>query len=139
GQAGGVAQNLGADDVAVQLLQDEDESHKPEGLDGVGDEDQQGGGHRADEGTEEGDDVGEADDDRHQQGAGEAHNDADDIAQHADDGRVHNLANDEPAEGAVNIGDLLQNQVGPVGAEDAVEQQLALGRKPFAGGEKVHR
>ena len=40
GQTRGVAQDLGSDDVAVQLLQDQDEEDEPEGLDGILDQDE---------------------------------------------------------------------------------------------------
>lgn len=40
GKAGGVAQNFGSDDVAVQLLQNQHEQHEPQRLDGVLDEDE---------------------------------------------------------------------------------------------------
>ena len=53
GKAGGVAKNLGSDDVAVQLLQNQYEQHEPQRLDGVLDENEQGGGNGTDEGTEE--------------------------------------------------------------------------------------
>ena len=94
GKAGGVAKNLGSDDVAVQLLQNQYEQHEPQRLDGVLDENEQGGGNGTDEGAEEGDHVGHTDDHRHQQRTGELENQTADIAQHADDGRVHDLAVD---------------------------------------------
>ena len=54
GKAGGVAQDLGSDDVAVQLLQNQHEQHEPQRLDGALDEDEQRGGNGTDEGAEEG-------------------------------------------------------------------------------------
>ena len=65
---------------------------------GVLDQDEQGGGDGTDEGAEEGDDIGHADDDRHQQGTGELEDQAGNIAQHADDGGIQDLAVDEAAE-----------------------------------------
>ena len=44
-------------------LQHQNEQHEPERLDGVLDQDEQGGGNGTDEGAEEGDDIGHADDD----------------------------------------------------------------------------
>ena len=57
GKTGGVAQDLGADHVSVQLLQHQNEQDEPQRLDGVLNEDQQGGGHGTDERAEEGDHI----------------------------------------------------------------------------------
>ena len=139
GKSGGVAQDLRADDVAVQLLEHQNEEHEPEGLDGTLDEDEQGGGDRTDEGAEEGDDVGDADDDGHQQSAGELENDAGKVAEHANDGRVQNLAVDEAAEHPVCVKDFFLNELRPAGLEDAVKDHLGLLDKLFAAGQQVDR
>ena len=139
GKAGGVAQNFGSDDVAVQLLQYQHKQHEPQRLDGVLDEDEQGGGDGTDEGAEEGDDVGYTDDHRHQQRTGELEDQTADIAQHADDGRVHDLAVDEAAEHPVCVFHFLGDQLRPAGADDAVQHQLALLDEPLAAGQHIHR
>ena len=54
GKTGGVAQNFGPDDVAVQLLQNQHEQHEPQRLDGALDEDEQRGRNGTDKGAEEG-------------------------------------------------------------------------------------
>ena len=66
-QAGRVAQNLGAEDVAVKLLQGKDKQHKIYRLHRADDHDQDGAGDCADKWPEKGDDIGHADDDGNQQ------------------------------------------------------------------------
>ena len=138
GKAGGVAQDLGSDDVAVQLLQNQHEQHEPQRLDGALDEDEQGGGDGTDEGAEERDHVGHTDDHRHQQRTGELEDQTADIAQHADDGRVHDLAVDEAAEHLVCVEDFLLDELRPVGLDDAVEDHLGLFGELFAAGQQVN-
>ena len=138
GKAGGVAQNFGPNDVAVQLLQNQHEQHEPQRFDGVLDEDEQGGGDSTDEGAEEGDHVGHTDDHRHQQRTGELEDQTADITQHADDGRVHDLAVDEAAEHFVRVLHFLGDQLRPAGADDAVQHQLALLHEPLTAGQHIH-
>ena len=137
-KASGVAQDLRADDVAVQLLEHQNEEHEPEGLDGTLDEDEQRCRHGTDEGTEEGDDVGDADDDRHQQRARELEDDAGEVAEHTNDGGVHDLAVDEAAEHLVCVEDFLLDELRPVGLDDAVEDHLGLLGELFAAGQQVN-
>ena len=139
GKTGGIAQDLGSDDVAVQLLQHQNKQDEPQCLDGVLDEDEQCGGDGTDEGTKEGDHVGDADDHRHQQRTGEPEDQAADVAQHADDGGVHDLAVDEAAEHPVCIESFFGDELCPVGLEDAVEHQLCLLYKPLAAAQHIHR
>ena len=120
GKAGGVAKDLGSDDVAVQLLQNQHEQHEPQRLDGVLDEDEQGGRDGTDEGPKEGDDVGHTDDDRDQQRAGKLEDEAGDVAQHTDDGGIQDLAVDEAAEHFIGVEDLFQNDIRPAGLDEAV-------------------
>lgn len=60
GDAGGIAQDLGADDVAVDLLQNDDEDDEDQALLGAHQQDQEGTGYCAQERPEEGDHVGDA-------------------------------------------------------------------------------
>ena len=139
GKTGGIAQNLGSDDVAVQLLQNQHEQHEPQRLDGVLDEDEQGGRDSTDKGAEEGDHVGHTNDHRYQQRTGELEDQTADIAQHADDGGVHDLAVDKAAEHFVCVLHFLSDQLRPAGADDAVQHQLALLHEPLAAGQHIHR
>ena len=139
GKAGGVAQNLRPDDVAVHLLQDQNEQDEPERLDGVLDEDEQGGRDGTDERPEEGDDVGHTDDDRDQQRAGELEDEAGDVAQHTDDGGIQNLAVDEAAEHFIGVEDLFQNDIRPAGLDEAVQDHLALLAELLPASQQIHR
>ena len=60
GDAGGIAQDLGADDVAVDLLQNDDEHDEDQALLGAHQQDQERTGYCAQERPEEGDHVGDA-------------------------------------------------------------------------------
>ena len=139
GKAGGVAQNLRPDDVAVHLLQNQNEQDEPERLDGVLDEDEQGGRDGTDERPEEGDNVGHTDDDRDQQRTGELEDEAGDVAQHTDDGRIQNLAVDEAAEHPVSVTDLLHDEVGPTGLDQTIKDELALLPEFLPAGQQIHR
>ena len=66
GQAGAVAQDGGANDVSVQLLQCQNKEAKPEALDGSLNHDQKGGRDAADEGAEERNDICNTNNGRHQ-------------------------------------------------------------------------
>ena len=89
-------------------------------------------------GAEEGDDIGDADDDRHQQCAGELEDDAGEVAEHTNDGGVHDLAVDEAAEHLVCVEDFLLDELRPVGLDDAVEDHLGLLGELFAAGQQVN-
>ena len=56
-------QDLGADDIAVQLLQKEHENGKVQGFFGGGQQNEEGAGNGPQEGAEEGDHIGDADKD----------------------------------------------------------------------------
>lgn len=60
GQTRGVAQDLGADDVAVDLLQNDDEHDEDQALLGAHQQDQERAGRSTQERPEEGDHVGDA-------------------------------------------------------------------------------
>lgn len=79
------------------------------------------------------DDIGDADDDRHQQRARELEDDAGKVAEHANDGGVHDLAVDEAAEHLVCVEDFLLDELRPVGLDDAVEDHLGLFGELFCG------
>ena len=66
-QAGRVAQNFGAEDIAVKLLQGENEQHKINRLNRADYHDQDGARNRTDERPEKRDDIGYTDDNRNQQ------------------------------------------------------------------------
>ena len=80
GQAGAVAQDLGPQDVAVKLLQSDDQGKEPQGGPGVHDHQDEQTGNGADDGAEEGDHVGDAHGDAHQHGVRDAQDEAQDEA-----------------------------------------------------------
>ena len=139
GKAGGVAEDLRADDVAVQLLQDQDEEDEPDGLDRVLDQNQQGGRDGTDERAEEGDNVRHANDDRDEQCARELDDDADDVAENTDDGGIQNFAVDESTEHFIGVEDFLHDEICPMRLDDAVQNHLGLLRELLAAGEQVNR
>ena len=86
------AEDLGADDVAVHLLEGEDEHQEVKRLDGRIQQDQKQAGDRAEERAEEGDHVGHAHDHGHQRRVREFEDCGEEEAQNADNKRVQQLA-----------------------------------------------
>ena len=110
-QARRVAQNFGADDVAVHLLQDDDEDQEDETFVGVGQQEQKRRGDGPKEGTEDGDDVGDAHDGADETGVGDAQNGQAGGTEQADDEGVQQLAGDEIGKDAVDDPQVLQDAV----------------------------
>ena len=146
-QSGRVAQNLGPKDVAVKLLQGEDEQHEIDRLDRADHHDQDGARDRANERPEKRDDVGHAHDHRDQQRKRLVHRhqaEADkqpqaDKAQYADNQRVDQLAGDEPAEYTVHIGHAPHNAVRPANREQAVRDLFGLRTKGVLAVQDIER
>ena len=127
GESCGVAQNLGAQDVSIKLLQHQHEQHKVQTLHGVHHQDQKRAGDRADEGPEERDHVGHADDHADQEHVGHPQKPHAEKADDADNQGVQQLPGDKSAEHAVGETDLLDDAVGLVQVEQAVHDLLCLG------------
>ena len=102
GEARLVAQDLGADDVAVHLLQGEDENGEIHRLQGAVQQDEEDAGDGPQEGAEEGDHVGDAHDDADKGRIREVQKGAADEADEADDEGVQDLAPDEAGEDLVH-------------------------------------
>ena len=111
GQARGVAQNFGADDVAVHLLENDDEDDEHQALARVGEQQQQSAGDGAEEGAENGDDVGDAHDDADEHGVGYVQDGQDDAAEDADNQGVQELSGDKAAENLVDGPQVPENRV----------------------------
>lgn len=90
-----VAQDLGAEDVAVKLLKADDQGKEPQGRPRVDDHQNHQTGDGADDRSKKGDNVGDAHHDADQHGIWDAENQAKDKAEHTDDGRVDQLAIDK--------------------------------------------
>ena len=138
-KAGRVAEDLRAEDIAVDLLKNDDEDNEVQRLKRTCDHDQDRARNSADKRAEERDNVRNTDNDRDQQREGRLdgqqphrHHDAHtDEAQHADDERVDELAGDEAAKHAVNVCDALDDRVRPLDGEQAVRHFLRLGAEGF--------
>ena len=96
--ADSVAEDLGTNDVAVHLLQNNDEDDEIERLQRVDQQNDQRTRHRADERTEHRNDVRHADNRRNQRRIRHLHERHADVAQDADDRRVYDLADDKARE-----------------------------------------
>ena len=119
GKARGVPQDLGADDVAVHLLEDDDEDQEDQALPRVGEQQQEGAGDGPEEGPEDRDDVGDPHNDADEGGIGHPQDRQDHPADDADDQGVHELAGDKAAEDLVDV---------PQMPEDGVAGGAALDR-----------
>ena len=121
------AQDLRADDVPVDLLEDDDEDQEDQRFWRADHQDDDDAGHRAEQRAEEGDEVRHAHDHADQQRVGHAEDREDDVADDADDGRVQELAVDEADEGAVREAQAVEQLLGRLGGQDAVEYALGPG------------
>ena len=122
----GIAENLGADDIAVHLLQNDDENDKIERLQRLDQQYDERARNRSDKGAEDRDDVRHADDRRNQRGVRHLHKRHADVAQNADNCRVDDLADDEAGENPVDISAQIQQVVGSRGLERRDDHLLRL-------------
>ncbi len=106
-----IAQNLWADDVAVQLLQTDHKNDKVERLQGIYQQNQKRTGHRADDGAKERNDIGHTDDRRNQRRIRQPENQHTDIADHADNGRVNDLADDKAIEDFIGFAAKIEQMI----------------------------
>ena len=136
--ADGLAQNFGAEDVAVELLEGNNENDKVEALAGAHEQDQKRAGDRAEEGTEDGDDVRHAHKDRDDGRVGELQNRADDEAQNADDERVEQLAAHKAGEDAVGLAGGAQRALIVRRGDERVEQLARVEAEGLLAGEDVN-
>ena len=136
--ADGLAQNFGTEDVAVELLEGNNENDKVEALAGAHEQDQKRAGDRAEEGTEDGDDVRHAHKDRDDGRVGELQNRADDEAQNADDERVEQLAAHKAGEDAVGLAGGAQRALIVRRGDERVEQLARVEAEGLLAGEDVN-
>ena len=135
---GVVAQDLGADDVAVQLLNDKDKDQEQKCFIGVGDQHYEEGGDGSDEGAEDRDDVGDAHEGGDEQViGGDLKNAQHDEGQDADDQGVQDLAVDEAAEGLVGQGRDLTDTAVVFLAEHGSAEFADLGNALFFRGQNI--
>ena len=138
--ADGRAENLRADEVAVQLLDNQNQHAEDGGLNGVDQQQDKDAGNRADEGAEHRDDVGNADEHTNQHGEIQPQNRHGHKGNHADDGRVNDFADEEAGKVDVGIvadaqgvfGHLLRQE--GVGQRAQLVQQMVLVRQHVDAG-----
>ena len=135
--ADGAAEDLRPDDVAVKLLENDDEDDEHKALERIDEQDDERARHRADERAEEGDDVRHADDDADEQRVGHVQDGADDIAYKPYYGRVEQLAVYEPGEGPVGEVEAAADALRRLDGEDAIQPALGVGGEGLVVGEDV--
>ena len=131
-EARGVADDLGAEDVAVELLQDDEVHLKVDAVHGTLEQQQQAAEHAGQDGAEERHDVEDKDEDADEGGVLDAHDHTADEAQHRDDERVDDFAHEEAVEHLVGKVDLALDDLGPLARREAVEDELGLRGKAAA-------
>ena len=127
--AGGIAKDLRADDIAVDLLQDDDENDVNQALHRRDEQNDQRRRHRADERAEHGDDIRHGDDHAHEHDIRHAHDRTADIADDADDGGINDLTADKAHERRVREANGLEDALGRLDGKHAVEHHLGLCEK----------
>ena len=136
-QPHGLAHHPGIDDVALDLLQDHQEDHEPQGLDGVHQQDEQGPDGHPDEGAEDGDQGGEAHQHGDHPGIGQAEEQHPHKAQAAQDHRLGELAGHEVGEGLVGHPGHLLDPLGPGGGEHRVDHLGGLAGEGLLLGQEI--
>ena len=132
-----IPQDLGADDVAVHLLQRQHEKGEVQGLQGAVQQDEEDAGDGPQEGAEEGDHIGDAHDDADKGGIGEVQQRAADEADKADDEGVQDLSPDEAGEDLIHPPHRPEDPRGvPVGGE-GIDGPAGVGGAAFLGGKEV--
>ena len=136
-QAHGLAHHPGINEVALHLLEDQQEDQERQGLDGTLEHDEKRAGGRADPRAENGDQRQRRDDHRHRQGVGQAQDQHAQAAQGAQDERLRHLTGDEAGKGVVGEAQQRQQAVGGLPGQDAAQQPLGLGDERLLLGQQV--
>ena len=131
-------QNAVFDDVAVDLLQNENENAEIQGVDGLVDHQEQGRGHRTEEGAKEGNDVRHADDRADERRIGHAHEQHAEVGDDADEHGVDDLAHNIAAEDAVRPAGQLQQAIGMLATEDRHGDLLGLRTELFLKDQDIY-
>ena len=139
GKPGGIAEDLRAEDVAVELLEQEDKHQKHKRLDRVLGEDDDKGRNRPDERPEVGNYIGDTDNDAHKHDIGHIQQRHPDEAEHADDGRVDDLAGDEAAEDGVGLPGQIEQEAGVLLTEEGVHDLAHLRQKALLSHKHIDR
>ena len=136
-KAGCVAKDLRTDNVSVKLLDNDNNQNEPYGFRRIGDKDDKRTGDCADEGTENRDDVRDADDDTQKRVIRHAENRKYDKAEEGNDGRIQNFTDDEARKGSVRIASQIDDVEIGASVKERVEDFFALCRKLFFGCKEI--
>ena len=136
-QTHGFSHHTGIDQVALDLLEDQNEDHEPQGLDGADQQDKESADEDADESAENGDEGGEANKDGHHRGIGHVKEDHANKAQGAQDHRLGDLAGDEVGEGFVGQGDQAHEPGGLFLGQQGQDDLLGLAAQGFLLGQDI--
>ena len=112
---------MGIDQIALDLLEDQEQHDEEQRLPGIGDSDQQRPHAAADERAHNGDQGGQGDQNAHQQGIGQAEEGHGDHKQRAQDDGLQTLAGEKAGEGPVGEPQDLQRPVRPAEGEEGIE------------------
>ena len=137
GDAGGVAQDLRPQNVAVKLLEHHDEDHKEQALLGTDQQNKEGRGDSPQKRPEKRDDVGHAHHHADQRGIGHLQNGTPDEAQCADDERVQQLPPDKAGENAVDLPRTVDDGVGLLLVQHRVYHLAAAGQAFLLHGHQI--
>ena len=128
-QTHGLAHHPRVDEVALHLLQNQQEDQECQGFDGALEHDEERAGGRADPRAEDGDQRQRRDDDRHRQGVGKPQEQHTEAAQRSEDHGLRHLPGDEAGEGVVGQVQHRQQLVGGLLGQGAAQQPLGLGEE----------
>lgn len=118
--AGSVAEYLGTDDIAVDLLKNDDEYTENNALPGIDHKYDKGSRYPSDKGPEKRDYICYSDDRTYEQRVWHICAETEDKADYADDDRVDKLTGDKAAENFVPVTCSIDDAVGVVGLEEHV-------------------
>ena len=122
GESNRGAHHLGIDQIALDLLKNDDEKNEPERLRGAIQQDQKRAQRRADQRAENGNEGGKADDHRDQEGVGHTENEHTDKAENPKDHGFRDLSRDESGEGRVHQSCQRDDPIGVLGRKQSRQQ-----------------
>lgn len=137
-QTHGLAHHPGVDEVALHLLQNQQEDQEGQRLDGADKHDEERTRGRADPRAEDGDEGGEADDHRHRQGIGQPQNQHTQAAQGAQNERLRHLAGDKAGKGVVGELEDVHGALARLLGQDGQQQAFGLGKELLLLRQHIH-
>ena len=138
GKPGGIAEDFRPEDIAVKLLDKDNQDTEIKRLPGINHQHKEGAGNTADPRTEKGNHIGHADNHAYQNGIRRADNTGADKADDADDNGVYDLAADKADEGTMDEAEICYQLVPGLAVKYGIDYFLCLSGKFFFTSQQIN-